>query len=253
MKSIKYLAKVLFLFTLVTASIAGAQTTEVPVVEENPSLPAPVTKPTIQEKAASVFSTMAPIQNVRTENNYFASFNYSALDFPIPGKWGVTAGLMSTPDRTWELEYLKGSYTVPGGFRDLGSINDTRISLISRTYFGNSFNLAGGISYFDFTADVGDKLLSGATGGAYPSMNAMTVRGFGAYVGLGNSWTFRKNITLGIDWIAIAQPVYITKRTSDFTQNSNDASANQSIDDTMKIISYLPRFALLSAHLGMVF
>ena len=69
----------------------------------------------------------------------------------------------------------------------------------------------------------------------------------------GEYWTLRKNITLGIDWIAIAQPVNITKRTSDFTQNSNDASANQSIDDTMMILSYVPRFALLSAHLGMVF
>jgi hypothetical protein len=244
----------LFIFALLSAAtIANAQTTEVPVLEENPALPAPEVKPTFGERAASVFSAIAPIQNVRTENNYFASFNYSALDFPIPGKWGVTAGLMSTPDRTWELEYLKGSYSVPGGFRDLGSINDTRISLIARSYFGNSFNFAGGISYFDFTADVGDKLISNATQGAYPSMNAMTVRGFGAYVGIGNSWTFRKNITLGIDWIAIAQPIYITKRTSDFRQTSGDASANQSIDDTMKIISYLPRFALLSAHLGMVF
>lgn len=189
----------------------------------------------------------------RESFQYLVSVSYSAIDFPIPSKFGLTAGLITSPDQTWELEYMRGSYSVPGGFRDLGSLTDSRLSVIGRTYYGNSFHLSYGMTYFSFNAQVGDKLMNVATGGTYPSMNALDVQGLGLNVGIGNIWTFRKNITVGIDWLSIAQPIYSLKRSSDYLKYATDAEDKRSVEESMKVISYLPRFAAVNFHVGMLF
>lgn len=187
------------------------------------------------------------------ENPYFGAVTYTALEFPIPNKFGARLGKRTSPGQSWELEYVKGSWGPPGGFRKLGSLSDSRLSVIGRSYMGEHFHFIYGVSFFDFSADVGDALVSGVSGGAYPSMNAAKVQGLGVNVGLGHSWVFREKLVLGIDWLSWAQPLKLTRRSSDFIRSSTDESTKAYVADTLKIISYIPRFSILSVHLGVLF
>jgi hypothetical protein len=93
---------------------------------------------------------------------------------------GFSLGLNNDGDKTWELEYLRGSISVPFIIEDLGKMTDERISIIGRSYFGgNSFNLSYGVSYFNFSLHLGDKLLGGLTGGAYPSIDLVEIKAYG--------------------------------------------------------------------------
>lgn len=204
--------------------------------------------------AEAVISTDVPQQiHPRENHQYLASVSYSFADFPIPNKLGMTAGLITSVDQTWELEYMRGSISAPGFFRDLGALTDSRLSLIGRTYFGNSFHVSYGLTYFSFNAQVGDQLMNTATNGVYPSMNAADVQGLGANLGIGNTWTFRKNITVGVDWLAVAQPFYTLKRSSDYLKYATDEQSRRSVEETLKILSYVPRFAMVNFHVGMLF
>jgi len=195
----------------------------------------------------------AQTQTSSVEGSYFGALTYTALEFPIPNKFGARLGKRTSPGQSWEVEYVKGSWGPPGGFRKLGSLSDSRFSVIGRSFMGEHFHFIYGVSFFDFSADVGDALVSGVSGGAYPSMNAAKVQALGLNVGLGHSWVFRENVVLGIDWISWAQPLKLTRRSSDFIRASTDETTKAYVADTLKIISYIPRFSILSVHLGMLF
>lgn len=205
------------------------------------------------ETAAAPIETVLPIEAPRARTNYLASISYSPVDLPIPSKLGLTVGLVKSQYQTWEIEYMKGGISVPGGFRDLASVNDVRVGLIGRSFYGNSLHVSYGVSYFDFSATVGDALMNGLTNGNYPNIDAMTVQGVGFNVGLGSSWVFKHDITLGVDWITWAQPLFITKKSSDYLKYSTNEDNKKTVEDTMSVVSYLPRFALLSVHVGMLF
>lgn len=189
----------------------------------------------------------------RARTNYLASINYSFLDFPVPSKYGFTAGVVTGPFQTWELEYMRGSWSAPGNFRNLGSVSDVRAGVISRTYFGDSFHMSYGITYFDFNAVIGDELMSRISGGNVAKIDALKVQAFGLNLGIGNMWVLKYDIMLGIDWISWAQPLVISKRRSDFLDYTTNENDKRNVEDTIKVISYLPRFSLLNVHVGMLF
>ena len=154
--------------------------------------------------------------------DYFALANYSPIDLLIPSKYGFTLGYINNADKTWEFEYLRGSISVPFIIEDLGKMTDERFSVIGRSYFGsNSFNFSYGISYFDFSLHLGDKLLSRVTGGNYPSIDLVEVQSVGFNLAIGNRWSLNRNVTFGIDWISWAQPVYVLNQKSTFHKKQN--------------------------------
>src|SRR5690606_30674611 len=143
--------------------------------------------------------------------------NYSPLDLLIPSKYGGTIGYTQNADTSWEFEYLKGSVSVPFLVDDLGKMTDERFSIIRRSYLGsNSFNISYGLTYFDFSMHLGNKLLDRVTGGGYPAIDLVEVQSLGLNLGIGNRWIFNKNITFGVDWISWAQPFYVMKKKSAF-------------------------------------
>lgn len=189
----------------------------------------------------------------RASQDYFLLGNYSPIDLLIPSKYGVTVGLVSDADRTWEFEYLRGSISVPFIVKDLGEMSDVRLALIKRSYFGsNSFNLSYGLTYFDFSMHLGDELLNQLNGN-YPSIDLVSIEALGFNVAIGNRWTFDHNITLGIDWISWAQPVAVTNKKSAFLDSSASEKDKDDVDTALKIISYFPRFSFLKLQLGILF
>lgn len=190
----------------------------------------------------------------RDKADYFALLNYSPIDLLIPSKQGITLGFIRDGDRTWELEYLNGSVSVPFMLEDLGKMSDTRISLIGRSYFGgNSFNFNYGLSYFDFVIHLGNKILNRVTGSGYPSLDLIGVQSVGLNLGIGNRWTFKHNITFGIDWISWAQPLQIISIKSTFLDYATNGKDRGAVDNAISLVSYMPHFAVLKLQLGILF
>ena len=197
------------------------------------------------------------LQNTRTrraQNDYLGLINYAPLDLIIPSKIGFTLGLISDADTSWELEYLRGSVSVPFVVDDLGSMADQRISLIRRSYFsGNSFNIGYGLSYYDFKVNLGSDILNRLTSGAVPEIDLIKIQALGFNLSLGNRWHFDHNITLGVDWISWSQPVVVTKEDSVFLDYVTNPQDRDDVDTAIKFTSYFPRFSFFKIQLGILF
>ncbi len=198
--------------------------------------------------------TLNESRQIREQARFIGLLNYSPLDLLLPSKYGISLALVPNASQTWELEYLRSSISVPVFLSDLGGMTDQRVSILGRSFFGNnSFNLSYGVSYFDFSIALGDKLLSGVTGGATPSADLVSAQALGLNIGIGNRWSFANNITFGIDWISLSQPILVTGKNSKFLDLTSNQADKDSVDAALKIISYFPRFAFLKLQLGYQF
>lgn len=207
-----------------------------------------------KDTTEQVSKNLAEARERREKADYFALANYSPIDLLIPSKYGITLGYIESADKTWEFEYLRGSISVPFIVEDLGKMTDERFSAIGRSYFGgNSFNFSYGLSYFDFSLHLGDKLLNRVTGGSYPSIDLVEVQSLGFNLAIGNRWSFNRNVTFGVDWISWAQPVYVTNKKSAFLDYASNQQDKDDVDKAMKLISYFPRLAFLKLQLGILF
>lgn len=207
-----------------------------------------------KEANRKVTETLSETRLRRQNADYYLLGNYSLFDLLIPSKYGFSLGYIQNVDTSWEFEYLKGTVSVPFVVEDLGKMSDERFSIIRRSYFGgNSFNLSYGVSYFDFSLHLGDKLLSRVTSGSHPSIDLIEVQSLGLNIGVGNRWSFNKNITVGIDWISWAQPIFVTKKSSEYLKYANNQEDKDDVDTAMKIISYFPRLAFMKIQFGILF
>lgn len=203
------------------------------------------------EKVQEAVSDSAQL---RSNRKYFVMANYSPFDLLIPGKYGATVGLHRSAQKTWEFEYLRGSISVPFIVEDLGKMTDERFSIIARSYSDrNSFNFSYGLSYFDFSLSLGDKLLNRVTAGNYPSLDLVEIQALGFHLGIGNRWVLNKNVTFGIDWVTWAQPLFLTSKKSAFLDYATNQKDKDDVDAALKVISFFPRLAFLKLQLGISF
>lgn len=244
---------VVILLTVLLPFLLKAQSNEANSDKNDKSVLDSVGK--VAKETTEQFSkTLGETRQLRDGAEYFVLANYSPLDLLIPSKYGFTFGYILNADKTWEFEYLRGSLSVPFIIEDLGKMTEKRYSLIGRSYFGgNSFNLSYGLSYFDFSLVLGDKLLSRLTGGGYPSIDLVEVQSLGLNIAIGNRWSFNRNIVFGIDWISWAQPFYTTKKNSYFLDYASNQQDKDDVDKAVKFISYFPRLAFLKIQLGISF
>lgn len=207
------------------------------------------------EKASdNVNKLLGDTRKHREESKAYALFNYSPLDLIVPSKIGGTLGTISSGGKTWELEYLRGSISVPVVISDLGKMTDQRLSLIGRSYAArNSFNVSYGLSYFSFAVHIGDEMLSRVTGGSVPNIDMLRLESIGFNLAVGNRWIFDHGITFGIDWVSWAQPVVTTKKYAPFLDYATDAKDREDIDKSVKLLSYFPRLAFLKLQFGVTF
>ena len=201
-----------------------------------------------------IVGTFSTTKNHRADSEYLFLLNYSPVDLIIPSKMGLTLGLISDVDQTWELEYLKGSIAVPFIVEDLGKMTDERISLVGRKYFGsNSFNMSYGLSYYNFSIHLGDDFLNRISGGSYPSIDLIEVQSLGAHIGIGNRWTFDHNITFGVDWISWSQPLTVISEKNDYKKYATDPDDLDDVEKAIDVISAFPRFSLFKLQFGLLF
>lgn len=213
--------------------------------------------PEVQEPAAKTdtfFEQIAKSRETREKTQYFVFGSYSPFDLLIPSKIGITGGYHQSGDITWEFEYLKGSVAVPFVVKDLGSMTDEKFTLMKRTYFGgNSFNVSYGLSYFNFSLHLGDRLISRVTGGNYPSIDAVELKSLGGHFAFGNRWALKNGLSIGVDWFAWSQPLFITEKNSAFLTYATNQEDRDDVGKALNIISYFPRFAVIKFQVGYLF
>lgn len=223
------------------------------VAKPPPAQETPIEK--AKENAKEVVEKVKDIANEsqprRAETNFFILGNYSPFDLILPSKLGATMGFVKHANKTYEFEYLKGS--VPFLIDHMGSMDDTRYSLIVRSYYGGSFNFSYGLTYFDFGMRIGDEMMNRVTGGNYPNIEFIDLESIGFNLAIGNRWVIKHNITLGVDWISWAQPVIITKKEDAFLDYATNPEDRDDINTALNVISYFPRLAFLKFQIGMSF
>lgn len=227
-----------------------AQTTEIgPEIEAGPEIEteteAPAKLPPVPDTSDSRVR--------RSETMFMGQLIYSPFDLLVPSKYGFSLGWHSSAATTWELEYLRGSFSIPIIIDDLGQMTDQRISLIRRSYFkSNSFNLSYGLSYYDLSARLGSDYLNNVSQGRAPS-DQVGVRSLGFNIGFGNKWVIARDFTVGIDWISWSQPVMVLEQDASYLDSSADDERKGKVDDFIRLASYFPRFSFVKIQIGLIF
>ena len=225
-------------------------------------LEAPKHKETILEKVTEttekavedVKESAEDTKALRDKYKYFGYVIYSPFDLIIPSKMGASIGYNEKSDRTWEFEYLRGSVSIPWVVKDIGGMKDERISLIARSYFNkNSFNISYGLSYYNFSINLSEEILNRMTYGKYGSIDLLEVQSLGLNVGVGNRWTFAKNLSFGVDWVSLSQPIFTLSRKSDFLQYASNQKDREDVDKVLRWVGNFPRLTLLKLQLGFTF
>lgn len=240
-----------FIISLSSVAVLAEDTTPKTPPPQEETEKAPLKE--IEDLAKESWASLSQSRQRREETKYFAYLNYAPLDLIIPSKIGVTLGLNLGADKSWELEYLRGSFSVPVFIADIGSITEQRISLTKRSFFGsNSLNIHYGVSFFSLNVHLGDEFIKSMSGN-YPSAEVVGLEAWGFNLGIGNRWTIKKNITFGVDWVSWSQPVYLSKKDDDYLNYSTSEDYKDDVDTALKIASYLPRITVLKLQFGMMF
>jgi hypothetical protein len=176
------------------------------------------------------------------------------VDFIVFHKIGASAGLVMSPDFTWELEYIGATLSFPSLADDLGGVKDRRLSLIGRRYpKSNSFNLWLGLSYMSLSAHISNDMINRVSGGNSPDLDLIEINSVGLTFGFGNRWIFDNGVTFGVDWLAITQNLSVLDRKSTFLDRATNPQDRESIERVIDLISSFPRITLLKLQLGYIF
>jgi len=179
---------------------------------------------------------------------------YSLIDTWIPSKIGASYVFHPTSSGGWEVEYLRGSLSIPFFIEDLGQITDQRISIFYRSYSQrNSFSFHYGINYSSLKATLGNSYLTTISAGSVSKYELLTIQTLGFNWGLGNRWQFKNRVTIGLDWFSIYIPIKILESNADFLQASASEAKKNEIRDALDVIEKVPTFALLKLQLGISF
>lgn len=233
--------KSLIVLALFAAEIAFAQETA-PAAPARPSAPAspapvPVEAPTLKE-----------------DPRFFGLLTYSPLDLILPNKFGLTGGWITAPGYQNEIEYLRGSLSVPLVVTNLGGVTEERLSYVRRRFTGDSgFNFSYGVSYFKTVVHIGDSLMNRLAGGYYPSADLVDIQSLGANVGIGHRWLVRRRFVVSVDWLEWNQPLFNIKREVPFLDVATNSDDRSDVGRAVNAFAYFPRFTLLKLQIGYEF
>lgn len=188
----------------------------------------------------------------REERKWKVLGNYSYFDLWIPSKIGFSLTYSSSEKRSWEFEYLKGSFSIPFVVEDLGKFVDTRMSLLTRSFpYNSNFNYFYGLNYNHIEIFIGDKFLASIT--PFPSFDVMSIKTLGFTWGLGHRWQFKNRFIVSVDWFQINIPLLTLEEKTPFLASTTNASDREDAQDVVDFFKSFPTIGALKFQLGISF
>jgi hypothetical protein len=178
---------------------------------------------------------------------------YAPIGTWIPGKFGISLNYIRNSNWSFELEGLYGSINYELLGVKLSSFKETRLSLLARYFPSSSFNLFFGIHHENLELVLGDALVAGLSGVDVSEYRLLQLSNLGIGLGLGNRWYFENGFTVGIDWLAINQPIIPLKTESKFLSSNANQSDKDAVDKGLTALKLLPRLTLIKVALGWTF
>lgn len=135
---------------------------------------------------------------------------------------------------------------------DEAKIGGTLFFAKGRYFFGNSFNVAGVLSYRVITASAKINTVDGTSGLDMEVKSTSITAG----VTIGNHWAFNNGLTLGADWIGYHIPLTSGAKTTTTTRGVLTGSSDEFAKDTQDAGETLGKTAhaqLLVATIGFLF
>lgn len=247
---------ILSLVAVILSSTAIAQTNSmppekppVPLEDTTSEFPAEQTLP--EPTVVSPEEIKLSSRTLRGLTRYSGTIHFSTLSTWLPLKYGIAAGYNYDMNWTVEAEYTTKSYSAGILGVDFGGITDRRYGIQTRWHPGsNSFNFIFGLYRSEFTAELGNDMLS-RTGA--PSGTVLGFKSFGPLFGLSNHWQWRYGLTLGVDWIAMYIPAFGGTVEDDALKAITNQSDRSSLDKVISAVRNIPQFDVLKLNLGYTF
>lgn len=239
---------------LLTFTISLAQAQEKPVPTPPPAIAAPVPVESGQSAAEKFKQAFAGARAARSQTPYTVLANYTLLEMWVLTKYGLTAAYNESPEKTYELEYMRGSLGIGYFGIDIGKIEEQRLSFLLRSFSSrNSFSFAYGGYVNEITANLGNDYLATVPGVSRSSVELMKVQTLGASFALGNRWQLKNGFVWSFDWLAIYWPLAVLNQDSPFIDKSADPGKRGKADDAMTVFRRIPALGALKIQLGFSF
>lgn len=192
-------------------------------------------------------------RQLREQNSQNFLVNYSLIDTWIPGKYGVSYAWNISPNGSWEIEYLRGSISVPFIIDDLGKITDQRLTLMYRSFSQrNSFSFLYGVNYSALKFQLGTDYLATISGGNVSAFDIIDIQTLGLTWGMGNRWQINSAI-ISFDWFVINIPVIVLESEAPFLEASSSEQSKKDVRDVLDVVEKFPTFAIIKFQLGFSF
>jgi hypothetical protein len=189
----------------------------------------------------------------RKNYDYGAHLIYSPIDLVIPGKYGASVYMASEDKNSqYELQWVRGSYSLSLLSVDFGKIVDQRISLLKRNFSqSGNFNWYYGLSYITFEGTLGASILNTLPSGQSLNADLIDVQTLGLDLGFGHRWYFENNFSFSIDWLGISQPLVTLKKEAAFLSSSSSSQTDvDNVQKSMDLFAVIPRLYTLKVSLG---
>lgn len=246
---------VVFLFTF---TVWGTQAQAQTQVQPQPPLEAPSAVAPPAEAAQALQDIKRESlgsAHRRVDSNWSLIANYSLIDSWLPSKWGGSVSYYDENGRaSWEVEYLRGSFSVGTFIADLGSMTEEKWSVLRRFYGDRrSFHYALGLTYHELGVHLGDELFASASG--YSALNADFARQktLAFTAGLGQRWIFSHGISLQVDWISLSLPFTTLESHLPFLGTNAAEQKKSKVRKAFDFFEKIPTFALFRIGAGWSF
>lgn len=213
--------------------------------------------------AAPAFSQTRPVPTpplaiaepaARAQTRWTGLVNYTLLEMWVLTKYGITAAYNESAERTYELEYMRGSLGVGAFGIDIGKVEEQRLSFLVRSFaHRNSFSFGYGGFLSETTARLGNDYLATVPGVSRSSVELMKVQTLGASLTLGNRWQLKNGFVWSFDWLALYWPLVVLSQDSPFIDKSADPGKRGKADDAMTVFRRIPSLGALKIQLGFSF
>lgn len=174
----------------------------------------------------------------------------------VPLKHGPSLGYIYDRKRTFELDYLSGTFGLSILSVDLISFHERLVTGRMRWHGDwNSFNLSLGLGERRYQFKIGDDILKKAPGGSYfdTSYDVATVSNTVLLTGIGNRWQFSPGFVVSVDWVEWLIPVGRGASDSAVMDKLPPGVARRSLGNVLSTLRFGTTFNVLKLTLGWAF